>query len=385
MPMPGMGFAYAVTDDELILGSGSAAVESALDAHSGSGDQLADDGDVGDLLGSLPDDRVGVTVVNTAAMLEPMRAALASAEPSLADALAPYLDAAPPISVGALSFANDGIEATGVSDVPGGAAAPENTTRNLAEMVPGNAILFADASRVGASMESAIAGMKAALGAGPNGEQQLAVLDQVEAALGANLEDFVSWIGSGGFAIGWDGELVYAGAILEATDTSAAERRLSQLGAPAELAATDPSSGITVSTDTVAGVEVTTIRMAYNGAPAADVPFAPAIQFALDGDRVLIGFGDRFVGNALAQDPATSLASSDRYTAAIDRFGGPDNAGSFFLDLTALRQAVEKGMGVDQQPAYGLVKPNVEPFDYVAGVDRVDAGHLRSSMGIVLR
>ena len=385
VPMAGMGFAYAVTDDQLILGTGRSVVERALDAHAGSGDRLADDSDVADLLASLPDERVGVTVVNTAAMLEPMRAALASAEPALADALAPYLDATPPVSVGALTLSTDAITGTMVSDVPGGAAAPENASRDLAEMVPAGAILFADTGKVGASLDSAIAAMKAALAAGPNGDQQLAALDQVEAALGADLEELVSWIGSGGFAVGWDGELVYAGAVLEAVDPAAAARRLSQLGALAELAASDPSSGITVSTDTVAGVEVTTIRLAYSGAPAFDVPFAPAIQYAIDGDRVLIGFGDRFVGNALTMDPAASLAASDRYGAAIDRFGGPDNAGSFFLDLTALREAVETGMSVDQQPAYGLVRPNLEPFDYLVSVTRVDGGGVSAKLGLVLR
>ncbi|HSM38208.1 MAG TPA: hypothetical protein VK838_02665, partial [Candidatus Limnocylindrales bacterium] len=206
---------------------------------------------------------------------------------------------------------------------------------------------------------------------------------QVEAALGADLEELVNWIGSGAVTAGWDGEQPYVGFLLEATDPAAAERRLAQLRALAELAAGDASSGISISSETVAGVEVTTLRM--DDASTTDLPVAAAIQYAIRDERVIIGIGDRFVGNVLTLDPGASLAAGDRYASAVARFGGATNSGTFFVDLDGLRTTLESVMGADAEPMYGLVSPNLVPFDYVAGVSRVSGDRVVSRMELVLR
>jgi len=380
----GMGFAYAVAGDQLIMATGDAQVSAALDTRSG-GKALADRGDVGRLMSSLPDERSGVMVVNSEAMLSQMRAQLESSQPALADALAPYLDAAPPITVGALSLASDAMLLDTVSALPDGPAAPSNGSRTLAEMVPADAIFYADSTRVGATLETFVAAMKASLASGPDGDAMLQQLDQVEAALGADLEELVNWIGAGAMTAGWDGEEVYVGLVLDAIDPTAAERRLSQLRSFAELAATDPSSGISVQTGSVNGVEVTTLRVEQSGALAFGTPFAPALQYAIDGDRVVIGLGDRFVEAALGMDAADSFARSDRYATAVERFGGADNAATVFVDLAALRQAAEVGAGMQDDPGYAQIKPNLEPFDYLVGVTRVSGDRVVAREGLVLR
>lgn len=380
--MGAAGFAYAVTDDQLILGSGADEVAQALDAEV-SGDTLAGRDDVSGLLGALPEERVGLAVVNSAVMLDEMRAQLDAMQPGMADLLSPYLDATPPISVGTIQLAADGFLFDSVSDLPGGPATPANGSRTLAEAVPADAIFYADSTNVGASLEAFVSAMKASVASAPDGDQALEQLSQVESALGADLEELVSWIGSGAVTAGWDGEEVYLGLVLEATDTSAAERRLTQLRAFAELAATDPSAGITVTTDDVNGVSVTTLAMATSGAPAFGTPFAPALQYAIDGDRVLIGLGDRFVSDAINRDAGDSLASSQRFTAAINRFGGQDNASAMFLDLTGLRVAAESVVGSD--PGYESAKPNLEPFDYLVSVSRVSGDRVVAQAGLVLR
>ena len=95
------------------------------------------------------------------------------------------------------------------------------------------------------------------------------------------------------------------------------------------------------------------------------------IQYAMDGEHVLIGVGDRFVGRALQLASGESLADDARYTAAIDRFGGNDNAGAFFLDLAALRETVEAKAGEMLPPEYATdIQPYLEPLDLLAGVTR---------------
>jgi hypothetical protein len=378
----GAGFAYAVTGDQLILGSGQAELARALDTETG-GDTLAGRDDVSQLLGSLPDERVGLMVVNSAAMLAEMRAELETVQPGMAELLAPYLDATPAIAVGSVELAADAVLFDTASDLGGGPVTPANGSRTLAEAVPADAIFYADATSVGASLEAFVAAMKASIASLPDGDQMLEQLDQAESALGANLEELVSWIGAGAVTAGWDGQEAYVGMVLDATDPAAAERRLSQLRSFAELAALDPGSGITVETEAVAGVDMTTVRMAANGAPAFGTPFAPALQYAIDGDRVLIGLGDTFVRDALVREAADSLAQSERFTAAVSRFGGQDNAAAMFVDLTGLRLAAESVMGAD--PSYQDVKPELEPFDYLASVSRVSGGRIVAKAGLVLR
>ncbi len=378
----GAGFAYAVTSDQLILGSGQEQVVRALDTETG-GETLAGRDDVSQLLGSLPEERVGLAVVNSAAMLAEMRTELESMQPGMAELLAPYLDATPAIAVGSVELASDAVLFDSASDLADGPFTPENGSRTLAQAVPADAIFYADSTRVGASLEAFVAAMKASVASVPDGDQMLEQLDQVESALGANLEELVSWIGAGAVTAGWDGQEAYVGMVLDASDPAAAERRLSQLRSFAELAALDPSSGITVETEDVDGVEMTTVRMAPNGAPAFGTPFAPALQYAIDGDRVLIGLGDAFVPGALSREASDSLAQSQRFSAAVNRFGGQDNAAAMFLDLTGLRLAAESVMGGDT--SYEAMKPDLEPFDYLASVTKVSGDTLVSKSGLVLR
>ena len=382
MPMQNVGFAYALADDQLLFANGAESIRSALDASGG--DNLAGADGVGPLLDELPAERAGTMVVNSAAMVAGMRAELESVQPGLAEALDAYLAAVPPISVGSLAFATDAVLMDGASSLPEGPLAPANTQRDLAARVPGNAIFFADGSRVGPALAQVMVSLKAAAAVGPMGDAQLDELDGVEDALGAELDEFVSWIGDGAMAAGWDGAAPYFGLVLHADDPDAAARRLNQLGALADLAASGGGVEIDVSTETVDGVEVT--RITYADALGMDLgPLSGmALEYALDGDTALIGIGRDFVRGALTRDPAESLAQSERYTAAVSRFGGADNSGTFFLDITALRLAVEGAIPVGGDAGYTEVRPNLEPLDLLAGVTRVDGDRFISRVGLVL-
>ena len=228
---------------------------------------------------------------------------------------------------------------------------------------------------------------EAALVAAPGGEEINVQLEQAEAALGADFEDFVSWIGSGAMAGGWDGEEAWFGLVLEAADAEAAAQRLAQLRALVQLAAMDPSMQVTVSTETVDGVEVTSISAAPQGLQGGGMPVSGlVVQYALSEGTAFIGIGDRFVGRALQVAPGASLADSDRFRDAVDRFGDADNAGTFFLDLTALREAAESAIpDMGGMPGYETeVRPNLLPLDYLVGVTRVEGDAVVSSFGLVL-
>ena len=383
--MGGMGFAYALTDDQLLLANGRETVEALLDVHAGAGDSLAQRDELGDLSEHLPADWAGVMTLDLAAMLEETRAQLEAASPEMAQALSAYLDAIPSFVVTTVGFENDAVRFDGVSTMPGGDLTPSNGNRALAASVPGDALFFADGPNVGAGLVQAITGIRATLAAAPDSEMMNQQLEQVEAALGADIDDFVSWIGSGAMAAGWDGE-PWFGLVLEASDPVVAAQRLGQLRALVELAAMDPSTQVEVSTEDVGGVEVTTISMAAELGGGAEPFVVPAVQYALDGGTAYIGFGDRFVEAALGMEAGASLAESERFTSAVDRFGGADNAGAFYLDLAALRVAVEGSVpDIHATPVYETeIRPNLTPLDYLAGVTRVEGDEVVSRFGLVL-
>ena len=101
---------------------------------------------------------------------------------------------------------------------------------------------------------------------------------------------------------------------------------------------------------------------------------------------MLIGFGDQFVGRSLSIEEGASLADADRFTAAVDRFGGQDSLGITFLDLAGLRTAVEATAGSMLPSEYvQQVKSNLEPLDYLVSVTQVESDTVVSHAGIVLR
>jgi hypothetical protein len=132
---------------------------------------------------------------------------------------------------------------------------------------------------------------------------------------------------------------------------------------------------------------VTTIRAATSVGPATDVGMPETVvQYAMKDGTVFIGFGDQFVARSLGLAAGDSLAASDRFKAALARFGGEDNAGVAFVDLAGVRQAVEQAAGQMLPPEYAAqIKPNVEPLDYLVNVTRVEGDVVVTRGGLVLR
>jgi len=370
--------AYAVTDDQLIVAPSADDVIAALDARADGASSLAEADESARLTEALPADWLAFAVYDFG---DVMRAALDAAEtesPQMADALGGLLENQPLRGAVAVTAAGDRVAIEAVSVPPTGAFARVNGERGLAAEVPSDAIYFADAANIGPALTAFIEPMKEAVAATPEGEEQLATL---EAALGADLEELVSWIGDGAMAIGFDGAEPYGGLILVPTDADAAERRLAQLASFASLAAMDPGSGVSVEDSEVGAVGVTTIRWQDAAAepdPTLPVPTGIAVQFAVTDERVVIGLGETFVGRVLELDPADSLASLERFTTTIDDLGGSSNTAVAWLDVTALREALETAFGpmlavMDPDGAYEAeVRPWLVPVDRFVSVARLE-------------
>ena len=388
----GSGMAYAVTDDQLILATTADDVVSALDAHAGSSTTLSDAASIDELTSALPDDWLVLGFYDFTDVFASALEGAAAASPG-AEAMRDLLANQPMRGAMALTVAGDRISLPVVSDPPAGPFAVTNAARDLADEVPGDALYYAEGGNVGASLTGMIASLKAAVAEMPDGAGQL---DMVEAALGGDVEELVSWIGDVAASAGYDGEQPWAGTILVPNDMERARRTMDQLTTFAGLATLDPTIGITVEERDVDGVEVTSLRYRDPSASeqpdaAMPVPFAVpevVVEWAVTEDRVLVGVGDRFVERVLGLELADSLAAEPRFTEAIAELGDPSHASATWLDIRGVRVALESAFG-DMDPAAmesytAEIAPWLEPFDRLVSVTRVDGDLLRSESLLIV-
>jgi len=270
----------AVSADQVIVGlNGGGAT--ALDVHAGKADPLSSQGDLAQLIERLPKARAATMVVNTRALLQ-----MGTLPSPLPSAIAAALKATPDAGVASLSFDADAIRMDFVSGpVPDGASSPA-LANDLAAEVPGDALVFFEGAGFGDAIGLSVESLKASAAANPATAAVLAELDQVESALGVKLEHYFDWAGGTAVAAGRNGNDPWGGVLFEVDDAAVAGQRIGQLDTFVALAASDPTSGITITHPTASGVTFTGVRIAIPGAslPMRDVVF----EYALTGDRVLL-------------------------------------------------------------------------------------------------
>jgi hypothetical protein len=366
---------YAITTDSLIFGRSGEDIAAAIDSRDVGSGGLGANEEIGRLTAALPQDWLVLAVANGEAMLAQVGAELETQAPEMT-ALFELMGDQSLTSVTAISAFTDRLIVDAASTAPTGDFAVENSERGLAGQVPDDALFFADGGNVGPPLARFVEALRAALGDAPEVSEGV---EQLEAALGAELHELVAWIDDAAIVGGWDGEQPYGGLILIPSDADEARRRIDSLLTVAHLATLDPSSGIAISEETVSGTEVTTIGFELPGVGLDSGAFAPslALQVAVGDARVVIGLGDRFVRTVLELDAAESLGADERYAATITDLGGDENVATAWVDLAGIREAAEgalDGAGMlDGAFDYEAdVRPWLLPLDRVASVSRLE-------------
>ena len=367
---------YAITSDALVVGGSVEDVAAAIDRRDDGSGGLDANQEIGRLTAALPQDWLLLAVANGEAMLAQAGADLEEQAPEMA-ALFELMGDQALTSVTAISASEDRINVDAASTAPSGDFAVENSERGLAGQVPADALFFADGGNVGPPLARFVEALRAAVGDAPEVSEGV---EQLEAALGAELHELVAWIDDAAAVGGWDGEQPYGGLILIPSEAGEARRRIDSLLTVARVATLDPSSGIAISEETVSGTTVTTIGFEIPGVGLDSGAFAPrlALQVAVGDARVVIGFGDRFVRTALELDAAESLGADDRYTSTISELGGEENVATAWVDLAGIREAVEGALGGAGMLEGGVfdyeadVQPWLLPLDRMASVSRLE-------------
>lgn len=384
------GGAYALTDDQLVVGSSADEVRAALDTHAAGTGTLAELADMTRLTDQLPEDWLAFVSYDMTDLMAQAFSQAGTEEPEMVAAMQSLMEHQSLRGAMALSASGDQLIMDAATDPPTGPFAVTNVDRGLADEVPSDVLYYSDAGNIGPAFAAVLGSVKEAIATDPAASEQLRV---AEAALGADLTELVSWVDDAAIAIGYDGAQPYGGLVLVLNDRDAAQRRLAQIGSFASLAALDPASGISVDERDVAGVTVTTVRW---DAPEEAVAFALpvevglSVEYAVTDDRALIGIGDAFVGRVLELEASESLASVARYTDAVAGAGGAENAGVTWLDLAGTREALEEALGPMLGGAGGAVmyeaevRPWLLPLDRFVSVSRLEGNVLVQRAALLL-
>ena len=177
-------------------------------------------------------------------------------------------------------------------------------------------------------------------------------LEQVVGVFGG-VEGLVGWIGDVAVVVNDPGEGFEGGLLIQPTDATKAENlfltirgMLSLGGASMGLTVTDEQHGDATITTVDFGELRTLMDMTGESVPAADLDmFGGAdahlqLSWTVTDDLVVVGLGPDFVRHVLDTEPGASLAQSDRFESLLARTG-TENAGQWFVDVAAIRLALE--------------------------------------------
>jgi hypothetical protein len=375
----------APTDTVLLISNDVAQVETALDVLAGTTPSLAADADYQAAVATLPADRVGAFYVDTAQLkdsLLPLLEQQLAAQPETAasaDQVAAALEMLPPWLTGLIRVESDHL--TFSIDAPVVAGGPTVSVRStdLATKMPADTLLYLETRDLGAGIRTIFEQLKPMLEAQGN-DQALA---QIEALLGTGLEDYLSWVEDVaiGASLGTTGPSV--GIVATVTDEETAQKRIdSLLSLIRMISATADPSPVELTTEEVDGTTVTTIALTdAAGSSAMGLPIEPKLSIAIGDGHLYLGLGD-FAKDAVARDPADSLAATPGYTKALTA-AGEANGGLVYVDVASALGLAEMVMsGSDREMFEAQIKPYADALDFV--VAAIGQSETTSSASLML-
>jgi hypothetical protein len=348
-----------LTDDMLVVGMDAADVAESVTLGTKGGANLAGSSAFTEATADLPEARLATLYMDGTA-LRLAAGTLGAAAPSAIPGLGQALGAIPISVAGAVTVTDGTITATARTVHPEGATPIVDTPSTLAGDVPAMSLAYVEVHDVGTALSSLLAAAKAQ----PGIEGFGLPIESIEGLLGAKLEDLFAWVGDVA-VVGWTADGRPAGALVsEVTDATAADERIRQLQAFLELAGI--GGAVSTSTSTYEGATITSVTITDAG---QDV----TISFTLSGTTFVLGLGEASVKAVLDVTPETALAADAGYQATMSAAGPSTNAGSAYLDLSGIREAIEPIIPADERARYEQeIKPWLLPFDQLGSVTYQD-------------
>jgi len=326
--------AYATVGDFLLVGN-QAGVQAAIQADKGL--SLGDQSDFKDAIGNLPSDRLGTfyTVPKSFIDALPPQSFDQQSKQQLENAAGDQLNEP---AAGALTATANSVqfEATGGTN---GVETPESA---VIGGVPSQAWLALGIGNLGDTIRHAIDQLKNQI---PNFD---VAAQQIQQTTGASLDQLESALGDAAVYVQGTTQNTLSGAlVVQVKDVALIGRLLSQLQGLLQLGA----GGIKPLNLSGGGV-----GFQINDASVAARP----VEIALQGDKLVIGYGDGSAQQSLA--PSQTLGSSQPYSTAHDQISslGAD----LFLNLQSIF-ALAESSGAKSDPQYRQAKPYLNALSYL--------------------
>ena len=231
---------------------------------------------------------------------------------------------------------------------------------DLATKMPADSLLYLETRDLGAAIKTIVAQLKPMLTAQGNDK----ALSQIEALLGTGLDSYLDWVQDIGVGVSLSAAGPSVGIVATVTDAATGQQRIdSLLTLVRAISATADPSPVEISSEDVNGVKVTSIALTEATGVGAGLPVEPRITVAIDDAHFYLGLGD-FAKDALARDPADSLASAEGYSKALAAAG--ENAGVLFVDVASVLGFAELMMSSDQRDMFeSQIKPYADALDVI--------------------
>lgn len=362
---------YAVTDDLFLFAIDAEQLRTALDVRAGAQPSLAEAEPFKSQLAALPAQRLGAMYLDFAPFVDALGRQMSDAgmPGSLMD-----VNALPKSMVGALRVEGDRL-ALDMRMVPGSATPlPGIRDSGLAARMPATTAFYMEQRDLGQTARMLVTQLKTQAGPALSDSE----IGDIEEFLGTPLEEFLSWVQDIGLGVSVEGERFDFGIVATVTDEAIAAQRVERITAGARAAlAFGEDTPFEIVEETIAGAQVTTIRPKPGGGMLSEeVPFELSLSYTVKEGLFVLGVGD-FVKGVLERPEGDSLASNGAYSTALDAAGGATNGGVMYVDIAALRAAIERMVPADQRAQYETdVRPNIEPLDRFVGVSTIQDGTL---------
>jgi hypothetical protein len=259
-----------------------------------------------------------------------------------------------------------------------GAGPATSAESKLPSFVPATTVAFAE----GHDVAERVKRLKEALAADPRLADGVKQVDQTLSLVGG-LDAVTGWMGEAGVAVTADGQSLNAGLVVTPTDPAAPKRLLDQL--KAFIALGGGQYGLKTTDQDYNGTTITVVDLGGLGGMLGGQGGVPAgstsnlqLAYATTDEVVAIGTTD-FVKQVLdTKAGGPSLASSDRFKAALDR-AGTRHASLAWADVKGILAFAETRLKDRLGADYDTnVKPFLQGLDSVIATtvpgDSIDSG-----------
>ncbi len=347
------------------------AVKKALDTNGSGG--LAADPDFSAALASSEKDHVGYMFINMRRYMDYALSLMPEDAPeacgsSLSDGMLEMIPGWVTIN---LRVEKDAISMGGRAPVP---ATPivdqENRASSIASRLPASTLLFAEGHDVGESVLAMVEMYRADPACAE-------AFEQIDLAVGflGGFDEVVGWMGDAAIVVNRTADGVEGGLVFQASNAEDATDLLESIQSLIGFAGTGASVREEIHGDaTITVVDLgDAASLSAMGGGMAGVPVPPGdpnarveLAWTVSGDLVVFGVGTSFIKSILDTDEASSLGSTARYGALLERVGGAENLGVVFADITAMRELAEgmlDGNAAALEHYESDAKPFITPFD----------------------